>query len=47
VADVEEGQPISIENLVVHVMAKGNFYHLRERQFYSNAAGFATVKQGA
>ncbi len=38
IADIEEGQPISIENLVVHVMAKGNFYYLNERKFYTDAA---------
>lgn len=43
IADVEEGQPISIENLVVHVMAKGNFYYLKERKFFSNAAATAVV----
>jgi len=47
VADVEEGQPISIENLVIHVMAKGNFYYLKERQFFSNAAAIAALKQEA
>jgi len=36
IADIEEGQPISIENLVVHVMAKGNFYFLKERKFYTD-----------
>lgn len=36
IADIEEGTPISIENLVVHVMAKGNLYYLRERKFYAN-----------
>jgi cyanophycinase len=37
IADIEEGQPISIENLVVHVMAKGNFYYLNERKFYTDS----------
>lgn len=37
-ADIEDGQPISIEHLVVHVMAKGNFYYLNERKFYNDAA---------
>ncbi len=45
IADIEEGQPISIENLVIHVMAKGNFYHLKERKFYSNAAAIAAVQK--
>lgn len=31
--DVELGQPISIENLVVHVMAKGDHYDLDEHKF--------------
>jgi len=39
IADIEEGQPISIENLIVHVMAKGNFYYLKERKFYNDLAG--------
>lgn len=42
IADVEEGKPISIENLVVHVMAKGNFYFLKERRFFSNQAATQT-----
>jgi cyanophycinase len=35
IADLENGAPISIENLVVHVMAKGNLYHLHERKFFA------------
>jgi cyanophycinase len=42
IADIEEGQPLSIENLVVHVMAKGNFYYLNERKFYNEMN--ATIK---
>jgi cyanophycinase len=33
IAEVPEGFPISIENLVIHVLAKGNSYLLRERAF--------------
>ena len=33
IADVEDGAPISIEHLIVHVMAKGNHYYLHERKF--------------
>lgn len=33
IADLAEGSPISIENLVVHVMTKGNAYELKERRF--------------
>lgn len=35
ISEVNEGAPISIENLIVHVMAKGNLYHLQERKFFS------------
>jgi cyanophycinase len=38
IADVEEGTPLSIENMIVHVMAKGNHYHIRQRKFYSDHA---------
>lgn len=33
IADLAEGSPISIENLVVHVMTKGNAYTLNDRRF--------------
>lgn len=35
IADLQDGVPISIENLIVHVLTKGNFYDLKERKFYS------------
>jgi cyanophycinase len=35
IADLHDGDPISIEHLIVHVMAKGNFYHLNERKFFA------------
>jgi cyanophycinase len=35
IADLPEGFPISIENLVVHVMAKGFGYDIGERKFLS------------
>lgn len=35
IADLKEGTPLSIENLTVHVMAKGNHYDLKTRKFYS------------
>ena len=35
IVEAKDGSPISIENLKVHVMAKGNYYKLEERQFYS------------
>lgn len=33
IADLSEGSPISIENMIVHVMTKGNGYRLDERKF--------------
>ena len=33
IADLSEGSPISIENLIVHVMTKGNGYILKDRKF--------------
>jgi cyanophycinase len=36
IADVEEGTPLSIENLIVHVMAKGNHYSVMKRKFFSS-----------
>ena len=35
IADLKEGTPLSIEHLIVHVMAKGNHYDLKTRKFYS------------
>ena len=37
IADIEEGAPISIEHLIVHVMEKGNAYYLNERKFLAKA----------
>ena len=36
IADIPEGSPISLENLVVHVMVDGDSYDLKERQFHGN-----------
>lgn len=33
-ADVMEGAPLSIENMVMHVMSKGNCYDIKDRKFY-------------
>jgi len=35
IADLREGSPLSIENLIVHVLAKGNCYDLKERKFFA------------
>lgn len=37
IADLAEGSPISIENLVVHVMTKGNAFELNSRRFLVEA----------
>lgn len=33
VAEASEGSPLSIENMVVHILAKGNVYYLKENKF--------------
>lgn len=33
IADIEEGAPISVENMIVHIMEKGNFYNSKTRIF--------------
>ena len=33
IADIEFDQPISVENIIVHIMAKGNSYNIRTRTF--------------
>jgi cyanophycinase len=43
IADIAEGQPLSIEHLIVHVMAKGNLYYLDERKFYHDSS--VAIKQ--
>jgi cyanophycinase len=34
IAELKDGAPISIENLIVHVLAKGNCYKLKKRTFH-------------
>lgn len=47
IADIPEGNPISIENLKVHFCEKGNGYLLRERKFLPVAeASLVLVKEG-
>lgn len=38
IADIPEGNPMSIENIIVHLCAKGNGYLVRERQFVEKMA---------
>ena len=33
IADIEEGEPISIEGLIVHIMEAGNWYNVKTRLF--------------
>jgi cyanophycinase len=33
IADVEEGMPISVENIIVHIMEKGNRYNSKTKDF--------------
>jgi cyanophycinase len=35
ITSIEDGEPLSIENLVIHVLAKGNCYHLNTRSFHA------------
>jgi cyanophycinase len=44
IADIEEGQPLSIEHMVVHVMAKGNYYYINERKFYNEMNSTVSVQ---
>lgn len=45
IADIPDGNPISIENLKVHFCEKGNGYLLKERQFLPEAREGAVIKK--
>ena len=45
IADIPDGNPISIENLKVHFCEKGNGYLLRERQFLPEASEGAVIRK--
>jgi cyanophycinase len=45
IADIPEGNPISIENLKVHFCEHGNGYLLKERTFLMQAAECAVIKK--
>jgi cyanophycinase len=45
IADIPEGNPISIENLVVHFCEKGNGYVISDRKFIMEAKEGALVKK--
>ncbi len=45
IADIPDGNPISLENLKVHFCEKGNGYLLRERKYLPEAADGAVIKK--
>jgi cyanophycinase len=45
IADIPDGNPISIENLKVHFCEKGNGYLLKERQFLPEAREGAVIRK--
>ena len=45
IADIPEGNPISIENLKVHFCEHGNGYLLKERTFLMQAIEAAVIKK--
>lgn len=36
VHEIDKGRPIAIENMVMHVLAKGNLYDFSSRRFYTS-----------
>jgi cyanophycinase len=45
IADIPDGNPISIENLKVHFCEKGNGYDIGERKFFMEARNGAVVRK--
>jgi cyanophycinase len=45
IADIPEGNPISVENLVVHFCEKGNGYIISDRKFLMEASEGAVIKK--
>jgi len=45
IADIPDGNPISIENIKVHFCEKGNGYLLKERKFLPEASEGAVIKK--
>ena len=45
IADIPDGNPISLENLKVHFCEKGNGYLIRERKFLPEASEGAVVRK--
>ena len=42
IADIPEGNPMSVENIIVHLCAKGNGFIVNERQFVEKMANDTT-----
>jgi cyanophycinase len=45
ITSIEDGEPLSIENMVIHVLAKGNCYHLKTRSFHARIPSQMINKQ--
>ena len=45
IADIPDGNPVSIENLKVHFCEKGNGYLINERKFLPEATEGAVIKK--
>ena len=45
IEEIKEGNPISVENLIVHIMARGNHYDLIQRKFYAELLGPAASEK--
>jgi cyanophycinase len=45
IADIKEGSPISIEHLIMHVLAKGNHYDLKKRKFFATFDEQVSIQQ--
>jgi cyanophycinase len=45
IADIPEGNPISVENIIVHFCEKGNGYEVQQRRFLIEASDGALVKK--
>jgi cyanophycinase len=35
IADIEEGRPISVDHMIVHIISEGYFYNVKKRSFYA------------
>lgn len=44
IREVEEGRPVAIDHMVMHVLAKGNLYDINSRTFYKNEEDYQHVQ---